>query len=97
MTVGRRRPLFDAVGQKTFVIGDKPDANVVKLTGNFLIASVLESLGEAFALVRKSGIDAHRFLEILTGTLFSAPVFQTNGPIIAEERVPAVASRCRLR
>jgi 3-hydroxyisobutyrate dehydrogenase-like beta-hydroxyacid dehydrogenase len=77
------------VGQRTFVIGAHPsDANLVKLTGNFLIASVLESLGEAFALVRKSGIDAHRFLEVLTGTLFSAPVYHTYGPIIAEEKIP---------
>jgi 3-hydroxyisobutyrate dehydrogenase-like beta-hydroxyacid dehydrogenase len=89
-TVDRCRPLFDAMGQKTFVIGSKPaDANLVKLTGNFLIASVLESLGEAFALVRKSGIDPHRYLDILTGSLFSAPVYRTYGSLIADQRVPA--------
>jgi 3-hydroxyisobutyrate dehydrogenase-like beta-hydroxyacid dehydrogenase len=89
-TLSRCRPLFAAMGQKTFAMGEKSsDANLVKLTGNFLIASVLESLGEAFALVRKSGIDAHRFLDVLTGTLFSAPVYQTYGPIIAEEKIPS--------
>jgi 3-hydroxyisobutyrate dehydrogenase-like beta-hydroxyacid dehydrogenase len=89
MAVARCQPLFDAMSQKTFSIGSKPaEANLVKLTGNFLIASVLESLGEAFALVRKSGIDPHRYLDILTGTLFSAPVYQTYGSIIAEERIP---------
>jgi 3-hydroxyisobutyrate dehydrogenase-like beta-hydroxyacid dehydrogenase len=78
------------MGQRTIVIGGRPsDANVVKLTGNFLIASVLESLGEAFALVRKSGIDAHRFLDSITGTLFSTPVYQTYGSIIAEEKIPS--------
>jgi 3-hydroxyisobutyrate dehydrogenase-like beta-hydroxyacid dehydrogenase len=60
-----------------------------KLTGNFLIASVLESLGEAFALVRKSDIDAHRFLEVLTGSLFAAPVYRTYGSMIADEEVPS--------
>jgi 3-hydroxyisobutyrate dehydrogenase-like beta-hydroxyacid dehydrogenase len=50
---------------------------------------VLESLGEAFALVRKSGINPQRFLAILTGSLFSAPVYQTYGPIIAEEKISA--------
>jgi 3-hydroxyisobutyrate dehydrogenase-like beta-hydroxyacid dehydrogenase len=59
---------------------------VIKLTGNFLIASVLESLGEAFALVRKSGIDPHRYLDILTNSLFSAPVYRTYGSIIADEK-----------
>jgi 3-hydroxyisobutyrate dehydrogenase-like beta-hydroxyacid dehydrogenase len=59
-------------------------ANVVKLTGNFLIASMIESLGEALALVRKSGIDPHRYVDILTGTVFSAPVYKTYGTIIAD-------------
>src|SRR3979409_260186 len=86
----RCQPLFDAMGQATFVISAKPsDANLVKLSGNFLIASVLESLGEAFALVRKSGIDPQRYLNILTSTLFSAPVYRTYGSIIAEDKNPA--------
>src|SRR3984893_9752971 len=85
----RCHPLFDAMGKETFVISTKPsEANLVKLSGNFLIASVLESLGEAFALVRKSGIDPHRYLNILTSTLFSAPVYRTYGPIIADEKKP---------
>ena len=81
------QPLFDAMGQKTFVIGEKPsDANLFKLSGNFLIGATIESLGEAIALIRKSGIDAHRYVEILTGTLFSAPVYKTYGAIIADEK-----------
>jgi 3-hydroxyisobutyrate dehydrogenase-like beta-hydroxyacid dehydrogenase len=89
-TIARCQPLFDAMGQQTFVISAKPsEANLVKLTGNFLIASMLESLGEAFALVRKSGLDPHRYLNILTSTLLSAPVYRTYGSIIAEDRLPA--------
>ncbi len=81
------QPLFDAMGQRTFVVGDKPHyANVVKLAGNFLIFSVIESIGEAFALLRKSGVDPERFLEIMTGTLFSAPVYKTYGNLIAREQ-----------
>jgi 3-hydroxyisobutyrate dehydrogenase-like beta-hydroxyacid dehydrogenase len=81
------RPLFEAMGQKTFVAGEKPShANLFKLCGNFLIAATIESLGEAIALARKSGIDAHRCVEILTGTLFSAPVYETYGAIIADQR-----------
>ena len=38
--VDRCKPLFEALGPKLLVIGDKPSqANVVKLTGNFMIAS----------------------------------------------------------
>lgn len=86
-TVTSCQPLFDAMGQKTFYIGEKPSsANLVKLSGNFLITSVIESLGEAFALVRKSGIEPHRYLEVLTGSLFSAPVYMTYGGLIADEK-----------
>lgn len=85
--IERCQPLFDAVGQKTFVAGEDPvAANVVKLAGNFMIASVLETLGEAFALLRKSGVDPALFLDIMTSTLFSAPVYKTYGDIIAKEK-----------
>jgi 3-hydroxyisobutyrate dehydrogenase-like beta-hydroxyacid dehydrogenase len=81
------QPLFDAVGQRTFVVSDEPTAaNLVKLSGNFLIASVIESLGEAMALVAKGGVDKHQYLEILTSTLFSAPVYKTYGGLIADEQ-----------
>src|ERR1022692_4657020 len=73
--VERCKPLLEVLGQRVFVIGDKPEmANVVKLSGNFLIASVIESLGEAIALTRKYGIDPHAYVEFLTNSLFAAPV-----------------------
>jgi len=80
-------PLFEAIGQRTFVVSEDPEAaNLVKLSGNFLIGSVIESLGEAMALVSKGGVDKHQYLEILTSTLFSAPVYQTYGALIAGEQ-----------
>ena len=80
-------PLFEALGQKTFSVNDKPPAaNLVKLSGNFLLASVIEGLGEAMALVGKAGIDRRQYLEILTSTLFTAPVYKTYGGLIAEEK-----------
>jgi 3-hydroxyisobutyrate dehydrogenase-like beta-hydroxyacid dehydrogenase len=78
-------PLFDAIGQKTFVVSGTPKAaNLVKLSGNFLIASVIESLGEAMALVGKGGVDRRQYLDILTSTLFDAPVYKTYGGLIAD-------------
>jgi 3-hydroxyisobutyrate dehydrogenase-like beta-hydroxyacid dehydrogenase len=83
----RCQPIFDAVGQRTFLFGEDPAAaNVVKLAGNFMIASVLETLGEAIALLRKSGVEPSRFLEFATSSLFAAPVYKTYGDIIANER-----------
>ena len=80
-------PLFEAMGQKTFPIGDQPKAaNLVKLSGNFLIACVIEGLGEAMALVGKAGVDRRRYLDLLTSTLFTAPVYKTYGGMIAERK-----------
>jgi 3-hydroxyisobutyrate dehydrogenase-like beta-hydroxyacid dehydrogenase len=78
-------PVFEAVGQRTFNMGEQPDAaNLAKLGGNFLIMSVIESLGEVLALVDKGGIDRADYLEMLTSTLFSAPIYTTYGSLIIE-------------
>ena len=78
--------MFDAIGQRTFVVSEEPKvANLIKLSGNFLIASVIESLGEAMALVAKAGVDRNEYLEILTSTLFGAPVYKTYGGLIARD------------
>jgi 3-hydroxyisobutyrate dehydrogenase-like beta-hydroxyacid dehydrogenase len=80
-------PLFEALGQKTFAIGNKPSAaNLVKLSGNFLIASVIEALGEAVALVSKAGVDRHQYVDFLTSTLFTAPIYKIYGDLIADQR-----------
>jgi 3-hydroxyisobutyrate dehydrogenase-like beta-hydroxyacid dehydrogenase len=83
--VNRCKPLFESFGPKLLVIGEKPSlANVVKLTGNFLIGSVLESLSEAIAFARKSGVDAATLVDFLTSTLFNAPVYKVYGGLIVE-------------
>jgi 3-hydroxyisobutyrate dehydrogenase-like beta-hydroxyacid dehydrogenase len=81
------QPLFDAIGQKTFRIGDEPSAaNLVKLSGNFLLASAIEALGEAITLVAKAGVDRRQYVDLLTETLFAAPAYKTYGGLIAEQR-----------
>jgi 3-hydroxyisobutyrate dehydrogenase-like beta-hydroxyacid dehydrogenase len=77
-------PLFDAIGQRTFVVSERPPtANLVKLSGNFLIASMIESVSEAVALADKAGVDRQQYVDILTSTLFAAPAYQTYGGLIA--------------
>jgi len=79
------KPLFAAMGPSLYVAGDRPAmANVVKLCGNFLIASVLETLSEAIAFARKSGVDAADLLNFLTAGLFNAPVYKTYGNLIVQ-------------
>jgi len=85
--IDRCRPLFDSMGQKTFIAGDDASgANLMKLAGNFLITAVIEGLAESFALVRKAGLDANLFHEILTNSLFNAPIYKTYGALINSQK-----------
>ena len=85
-------PLFNALGQKTLPIGPEPAAaNLVKLSGNFLLASAIEALGEAIALVSKAGVDRRAYVELLTSTIFPAPVYATYGGLIAANRFEPAA------
>lgn len=96
-TIEHCRPVLEALGQKLFVLGEKPEmANVVKVSGNFLIATVIESLGEAIALARKYDIDPHAYVDFLTASLFAAPVYRTYGGLIADEKYTPPGFKVRL-
>jgi 3-hydroxyisobutyrate dehydrogenase-like beta-hydroxyacid dehydrogenase len=95
--IERCQVLLDSMGQKTFVVDQEPpSANVIKLTGNFLIATAIESLAEAFAVVRKAKVDPDKFLEIITGSLFAAPIFRNYGAMIAKGQFEPVGFKLPL-
>ena len=86
------QPLFDALGQKTVAISAEPSAaNLVKLSGNFLLAATIEALGEAIALVGKAGIDRRSYVDLLTSTIFPAPAYKTYGGLIADDKFQPAA------
>jgi 3-hydroxyisobutyrate dehydrogenase-like beta-hydroxyacid dehydrogenase len=84
--VERCRPLFDAIGRQTFVIGTEPwQANVAKVCGNFMVISMIEALGESYATLRKAGVAPEAFLEIMD-SLFHSQVIAGYGKAIAQEK-----------
>lgn len=90
-------PVLDALGQRTFRVSDVASVgNIVKLSANFLLATVIESLGEAVALVTKAGVDRQHYIDIITSTLFSAPAYQTYGGLIAREEFEPAGFAARL-
>jgi 3-hydroxyisobutyrate dehydrogenase-like beta-hydroxyacid dehydrogenase len=90
-------PLFQAIGQRNFVVGERaPMANLVKITGNFLIASVIEAMSKFMALVGKGGVDRALFVDVLVNTLFGAPVYKTYGALIAEEHFDPAGFKAEL-
>jgi 3-hydroxyisobutyrate dehydrogenase-like beta-hydroxyacid dehydrogenase len=60
-------------------------ANVAKLCSNFLIISAIEAMAEGINLANKSGIDAANWMNMLTQTLFAAPVYINYSNILLKE------------
>jgi len=85
--IAKVRPLLECIGRRVEVAGEAPEqANLFKIAGNFMLAAALESMGEAFALVRKGGIDAHVFQDVLSNSLFACPVYQGYGGAIVNAK-----------
>lgn len=95
--VERCSPLFEAIGQGSFYVGEEAwMANVVKLGGNFAIAAMLETLGEAFALMQKSGVAPEQFLEIINTALFKSPLYKNYGGLVVHKQYEPAGFKLRL-
>ncbi len=87
VAIDKVRPLLDAMGTKVWSMGEEPvRANVVKIAGNFMLASAIETMAEASTLAHAYGVGTADFLEVMTSTLFAAPAYQGYGKLIAERR-----------
>ncbi len=83
----RVAPILGALGQKVFDFGEDPGAaNVVKVSGNFLIASALEAMAEAFTLAEKNGLRRTDVADFFGQTILSCGIYQNYGKTIAEKR-----------
>jgi 3-hydroxyisobutyrate dehydrogenase-like beta-hydroxyacid dehydrogenase len=83
----RVRPLLQALGRGISDFGEDPAAaNVVKLTGNFMIAAALEAMAEALTLAEKNGLDRSQVMEMFGQTAFACPIYQIYGKAIARNQ-----------
>ncbi len=81
------RPLLEAMAQRTFDLGDVHEhAALAKLAGNFMITAAIEAFAEALALVGKAGVDREAFYQVVTETLFAAPVYKGYGRTLVDSR-----------
>jgi 3-hydroxyisobutyrate dehydrogenase-like beta-hydroxyacid dehydrogenase len=93
-------PIFAAIGQRTYRFGTEPSgANAVKLAGNFMLGAAIEAMSEAFALVRKSGVDVQAFADAMTSSLFNAPAYQTYARLLlaGSDDAPAFTAALALK
>jgi 3-hydroxyisobutyrate dehydrogenase-like beta-hydroxyacid dehydrogenase len=92
--------LKDLGGAKIFEFGDDPKmAAVVKVCNNFMIVAALETMGEAFNLLEKSGVQPQAFYEMITDTIFNSPIYKNYGKIIIEKnyKEPGFTSQLGLK
>jgi len=76
------QPVLDKIGARTVPLDEAWQANLFKICGNFMIASELEAIGEAFALLRKGEVDPALFHDVMAGRLFTGAVFKAYGAMI---------------
>jgi 3-hydroxyisobutyrate dehydrogenase-like beta-hydroxyacid dehydrogenase len=80
------KPLFDALGRKTFAGGDDPEAaTAMKIANNFVLGCAMEAMGEGFALTRKYGVDTSVFYDVMTDGLFNCSAYKVYGKIMVDE------------
>ncbi|MGY2051049.1 NAD(P)-dependent oxidoreductase [Methylobacterium sp. JK268] len=85
--LARVQPLLDAMGAKTWPFGTEPArANAVKLAGNVMLVNAVAMMGEAAAFVEAHGVAGADLLDLLTNTIFAAPVYKGYGASIAAGR-----------
>jgi 3-hydroxyisobutyrate dehydrogenase-like beta-hydroxyacid dehydrogenase len=85
--IEKAKPSLEAMAARLWPMGEVPErANVVKLAGNFMIVTAIESMAEASVLAQAYGVSARDFIELMTSTLFASPVYQGYGKAIAEQR-----------
>jgi hypothetical protein len=80
------KPLFEAIGRRTFEAGDDPEAaTAIKIANNFVLGCAIEAMGEGFALTRKYGVQPAVFYDVMTDALFNCPAYKVYGKIIVDE------------
>ena len=91
--VARARPVLEPLSRGISVIGREPrQAHAVKLGGNFLISTMIQSLSEAFVFAESQDIAPAIFLEAVNSALFQSPFYAAYGNVMLHPPEHAGAS-----
>ena len=81
--INETRPLLEVFSRGNTIVGDRPSqANAVKLAGNFLIASTVASLAEAFNVTESQSVDPAVFLDTVNSALYQSVFFNNYGKLM---------------
>jgi 3-hydroxyisobutyrate dehydrogenase-like beta-hydroxyacid dehydrogenase len=88
----RHRPVFEAMGQRLFFLGEHGRAQLAKLTSNLVSLVALGSIAEALVLGVKGGLPADALYEIFEHSIADSRVLRSVGPrILAGDFAPVFA------
>jgi len=91
--VARCTELLNVMGRRVFVAGVKPEsATAIKLANNAVLGCAMVAMAEGFALVRKYGVQAQVFQDVMTEGLFAAPAYKVYGQKMVDESYDQVGS-----
>lgn len=91
--ITRARPFLEPLSRGISVIGPEPrQAHAVKLGGNFLISTMIQSLSESFVFAESQGIAPAVFLEAVNTALFQSPFYAAYGNVMLHPPERAGAS-----
>ena len=83
--VEKVRPLLEVIGQRHIQVSDPQAAAAVKIANNFVLGCAIETMGEAFSLVEKLGVEPAQFLDVMLQGLFGAPAYEVYGQMIVNK------------
>jgi 3-hydroxyisobutyrate dehydrogenase-like beta-hydroxyacid dehydrogenase len=91
--MAKARPVLEPLSRGISVVGTEPrQAHAVKLGGNFLISTMIQSLGESFVFAEAQGIAPQTFLDAVNNALFQSPFYAAYGGVMLHPPEHAGAS-----
>ena len=78
-TLERCRPVLQAMGKLIVHAGNVGAGSVLKLATNLMLGHLMAGFAEGVALVNAAGVDPKKYLEVLEGSTFRSPWYQTKG------------------
>ncbi|WP_020496263.1 NAD(P)-dependent oxidoreductase [Sciscionella marina] len=77
-------PMLAAIGKRVWDFGTEPDAApIAKISINYLMAHAIQALSESVTLLQHAGLDAERFVGMITDSVFPGAIYGGYGNAIA--------------
>jgi 3-hydroxyisobutyrate dehydrogenase len=84
----RVQPLFDAVGERTWWLGEAGSGQRLKLVANTWVITLVESLAETLVLAEGLGVPPQTFLDVIAGGALDCGYAQLKGRAMIERNFP---------